>query len=920
MAFEKPGFRDLYAALETDLRRRAPALTDWEEGSVVRSLFESFAFEMALLYEQMESVYNAGYVDTATGANLERVVAVLGITRNEPDFATGVVTFERDPGASAAVTVPAGTLVTTPEQDGARKAYLTIEDAVLEPGATAAEARVQAEERGAGMIADSGTVTVMPRPVPGVKTVRNARPIRFLGRERETDEELRDRARNALLASGRASETSIENALLGLPGVRGVRVVEDFSTGAAEATEAAKDGGTALGRGAVRVFVDGLTPENAGRLRERVDEVRAAGVLVLMEPAVPVNVEAVLRIEADPRVRGEELATLEAHVADAVERALDRQRMGEPLLFSQLTKEVLGVEGVTDLVDFRVITFREGRTPAEGKVTLTRAAAGGALPVKSLTELRTKDQQRFQTVGDWIFEPDDLSLAVPVRALRQGRDGELMRTGAAVAWEPREVDGTPLTIRNEAPIRLPRVVHLPDERRVEASVEQRFTADRVRVAAGGQTLAVHVRVRVELPPAAGAASAAAARAVDDALAGGARAAAPAEPWLEKMDTTGTAEVQAVVDGWFATVRAAAAALGPLAGELDAAATAALVAEVGAYFAEAKAASPVQIVEDRLRARLESVLAARLTPAALAAAIEPQATASLAVLRAGVPPFPTGAVEDALRAALRRASDDGSKTQADAAKTAEADLRKASDALTEAAGKLRAAPTDPSAKNAVSTAEANMSSAQAAYESAARALEQARTSAAQTLATQLARVPDRAAKLEASARAELDRVLPPALADAVTAAVAAAAKKGSAFTVGVRLRTVGYDGDIRPDQPFVEPSFVETPEAATVFVYTRTLPVSGTLALTLPFTATEADRQRIRAEVAQAIGDYLDALGPEEGVVLETMRTLAAANPQVVSAGDFIPAPALRSRLDRAGKVLSIRPLEKAVLDVLVLEG
>src|SRR5215207_5015427 len=154
MSFQKRGFRDLYQSLETDLRRRAPALTDWEEGSVVRSLFESFAYEMATLYEQMDLVYQAGFVDTATGPNLDRVVAVLGITRNEPDFATGVVTFERDPGATAAVTVPAGTLVTTAERDGARKAYQTIEDAVLQPGQTGASANVQAGERGAAMTAD----------------------------------------------------------------------------------------------------------------------------------------------------------------------------------------------------------------------------------------------------------------------------------------------------------------------------------------------------------------------------------------------------------------------------------------------------------------------------------------------------------------------------------------------------------------------------------------------------------------------------------------------------------------------------------------------------------------------------------------------------------------------------------------------
>ena len=41
--FEKRSFRDLYEAMATDARRRAPTLTDFQEGSVVRSLLESFA-------------------------------------------------------------------------------------------------------------------------------------------------------------------------------------------------------------------------------------------------------------------------------------------------------------------------------------------------------------------------------------------------------------------------------------------------------------------------------------------------------------------------------------------------------------------------------------------------------------------------------------------------------------------------------------------------------------------------------------------------------------------------------------------------------------------------------------------------------------------------------------------------------------
>lgn len=98
MAFEKKVFSELYKSMVADTRERIPELNDFEEGSVVRSLYESFAYELGLLYEQMELVYLSGFVDTAEEYDLDRVVSILGIKRNEPDFAIGKVRFERETG------------------------------------------------------------------------------------------------------------------------------------------------------------------------------------------------------------------------------------------------------------------------------------------------------------------------------------------------------------------------------------------------------------------------------------------------------------------------------------------------------------------------------------------------------------------------------------------------------------------------------------------------------------------------------------------------------------------------------------------------------------------------------------------------------------------------------------------------------
>ena len=55
-----------------------PVLNDRNPGSVTRLLAESFAREFAVLSRQLESVYQAGFLSTATGRDLDQVVALVG--------------------------------------------------------------------------------------------------------------------------------------------------------------------------------------------------------------------------------------------------------------------------------------------------------------------------------------------------------------------------------------------------------------------------------------------------------------------------------------------------------------------------------------------------------------------------------------------------------------------------------------------------------------------------------------------------------------------------------------------------------------------------------------------------------------------------------------------------------------------------
>ena len=59
-------------------------LTDVNVGSVVRTLLETTAREMAVQYAQVQQVYDSAFVETSTGDSLDKVVALVDVRRLRP--------------------------------------------------------------------------------------------------------------------------------------------------------------------------------------------------------------------------------------------------------------------------------------------------------------------------------------------------------------------------------------------------------------------------------------------------------------------------------------------------------------------------------------------------------------------------------------------------------------------------------------------------------------------------------------------------------------------------------------------------------------------------------------------------------------------------------------------------------------------
>jgi hypothetical protein len=95
-----------------------PRLTDRNPGSVLRTLAESFAREYAVLSRQLEQVYDAAFLATAEGRDLDQLVALVGLERRSQLFASGEVVFSRATPAPGEITIDQGTRISTSDVPG----------------------------------------------------------------------------------------------------------------------------------------------------------------------------------------------------------------------------------------------------------------------------------------------------------------------------------------------------------------------------------------------------------------------------------------------------------------------------------------------------------------------------------------------------------------------------------------------------------------------------------------------------------------------------------------------------------------------------------------------------------------------------------------------------------------------------------
>ncbi|HYF78266.1 MAG TPA: baseplate J/gp47 family protein [Symbiobacteriaceae bacterium] len=473
---QPPGEKRRYETIVTDILnalQNGGLLTDVNPGSVVRTLTEAFALEMAEAYERLNVVYEMGYIDTATDESLNHLVALLGQERIKGMQVVGEAVFERDTRVVGRAVIPEGTTmsigpktyVTTTEAElKPGQAYVTVPiRAEVPPGRQPAEFVVQAHEVGA---------VTLTYPLAGVAGASIARPTAVRGHT-ETDADLRRRVKGLITAAGGGTLKAMERAILATGKARSV-LFRDADT----------PGNPVLLPGELEVVIDGDldNPDAFRAIKNAIYESKGPGILVRLRgiQTVPLSFRLKLQL-AGSNISPERRQAIRREVELAVHSTMEALGVGQKLLWNPLQAKILQVDGVLDLEtaevsarlgDFEapqrevpvslnntdrltlpddrpavMVTFGdEARVYVQVAVGAEPQAAERAVLARTLDDLlRIKNQP--QTLG----APRTLSYADVVDALRQSSAGQVVSSAAMAVLITQESGGGTVELKAGGP-------------------------------------------------------------------------------------------------------------------------------------------------------------------------------------------------------------------------------------------------------------------------------------------------------------------------------------------------------------------------------------------------------------------------------------------------------------------------------------
>jgi uncharacterized phage protein gp47/JayE len=255
--FSKMRLADIKPEIEASLRSVLGSSINLLPASIFGQLIGVFSEREASLWDLGEEVYNSQYPDTGSGTSLDNISAITGITRLGADFTRVRATLTGVSGTQ----VLAGTVFSVLGNPVAR--FQADSTVTLISGTALVDCT--AEVTGPTQVL-AGTLTVIETPVTGLTAVTNVEDG-TLGRNLETDAELRIRRAETLQKAGAAAIDAIRARLLDLSGVTDVIAFENDTLVTDLAGRPAKSFEMVVNGGDEQLIADTIWAAKAGGIR-----------------------------------------------------------------------------------------------------------------------------------------------------------------------------------------------------------------------------------------------------------------------------------------------------------------------------------------------------------------------------------------------------------------------------------------------------------------------------------------------------------------------------------------------------------------------------------------------------------------------------------------------------------------------------
>jgi len=357
MAFAVKRFDDILTDMINWMVANQTKVTDFNEGSIVRTFCEAVGLEVEQLYIRAR----VGF-----GIELKEIpFYAFNFSRESAQQASGNVKFTRS-GTSGTTDIPINTLVST--TDGTQ--FETTAAGQITPGnSESADIPILAVEGGTDGNVPAATITVLVTPITDVISVTNDASTTG-GQNEESEEEYLQRFREFIEGLGDSNISGLVSGAKSVSGVRSASVIEHFPPSSSyNATVYIDDGAgnasQALIDAVELVLIGDGTSVNPGK--------KAGGINIQVLAPTKVTINVTVEITGDGTVSEESMEYL---TTQAIENYVNNLTIGDDVIYNELVKSIMGVEGVLD-IDITVpssnTTINDNQIARTGTVTITFA-------------------------------------------------------------------------------------------------------------------------------------------------------------------------------------------------------------------------------------------------------------------------------------------------------------------------------------------------------------------------------------------------------------------------------------------------------------------------------------------------------------------------------------------------------------------